>query len=355
MLQRLVPALQGQGVESSVCSLTGVGKVGETLVTKGIQVYSVDMRRMPLTAIGKIRKLVKQDRADLVHTWLYHADLLGGIAARSTSGVALVWSLRNSRLNFKVSTRIVVKLCALLSSRMPDAIVACAQSAKDEHVSRGYPADCIRVIPNGFDTTSYFPDKAKGLSMREQFRIDDNVVVFGLVGRYDPHKDHSGYIEAAAKYIRDAGKTGTKFVFCGEEMDQNNQHVVEKIRTLGLTDDVLLLGAREDMQDVYQAFDVLVSSSISEGFSNVVGEAMCCAKPCIVTDVGDSRVLIGDTGVVVPPGDPDRMAAALSDMVRMGAGPRQKMGELGRKRIHDNYTLERVAVEYADLYRTVTH
>lgn len=351
MLYRLVGSLESKGVSNSVCSLTGVGQVGNRLREEGIQVHSAELGDHPLKAISSLRDIISRIDPDVVHTWLYHADLLGGIAARKFPGVAVVWSLRNCRLKTKWSTGVVARLCALFSNRLPTLIAACADSARSEHVARGYPEERIEVIPNGFDTQKFHPNPERGWAIRAEMGIDENLVVFGLVGRSDPNKDHEGFIEAASKHIESHPDSNVLFLFCGRYMDKHNDLIVRLIKDSGLNDRVLLAGARSDIEDMYQAFDVLVSSSLSEGFPNVVGEAMACGKPCIVTDVGDSKKLLNGAGIVVPPRDPDAMAGAIARMAFKTPTERAGLGAIGRQTIENDYGLSGIADRYLGLYR----
>jgi len=350
MLCRLVGTLGEMGVSSAVCTLTGVGEVGKLLQERGTTVYSVDMRKHRLGAVSSLRGIIGRDGPNVLHTWLYHADLLGGIAARKYPGVAVVWSLRNSRLRHKFSTRVVAKLCALFSNRLPKLIVACAQSAKREHVSQGYPEDRIEVIPNGFDTDRFYPNPERGLEIRHELGISEDAVVFGLVGRYDPHKDQKGFVEAVSQYVDSRPRANTVFLLCGWQMDQTNSEIMELIRSRRLGDRIVLAGARSNIEDFYQAFDVAVSSSISEGFSNVIGEAMACGKPCIVTDVGDSRRLLNGAGLVVGPGNPSEMARAIAQMSSTPENERRRLGFIGKANIENNYSLPGIAERYVELY-----
>jgi glycosyltransferase involved in cell wall biosynthesis len=114
-----------------------------------------------------------------------------------------------------------------------------------------------------------------------------------------------------------------------------------------------LTGRRHDLHAVYPAFDVSGTSSLGEGFPNVVGEAMACGVPCVVTDVGDSRQIVGDTGLVVPPGDPAALAAAWEEVLRTPAAERRELGARARKRIEDNYSMKAIARRYEELYTRV--
>lgn len=107
------------------------------------------------------------------------------------------------------------------------------------------------------------------------------------------------------------------------------------------------------MKDIYNAIDILSSSSYGEGFPNVIGEAMACGVPCVVTDVGDSAVIVGDTGLVVPPKNPKALAQSMKKMIEVGKEKREGLGMKARDRIMDNYSIEKVVKEYEKLYEGI--
>ncbi|GAH10613.1 unnamed protein product, partial [marine sediment metagenome] len=123
----------------------------------------------------------------------------------------------------------------------------------------------IEVIPNGFDTSRFYPNPSMRRDIRREIRVDANTLVFGLVGRYDPHKDHEGFIAAISEYTCADPRSDAKFVFCGLQMNEDNKAIVAAIRSRNLQDKIRLIGAHSNIEDYYQAFDVVVSSSTSEG------------------------------------------------------------------------------------------
>jgi glycosyltransferase involved in cell wall biosynthesis len=101
------------------------------------------------------------------------------------------------------------------------------------------------------------------------------------------------------------------------------------------------------------ALDLLASPSLGEGFPNVVAEAMACGVPCVVSDAGDSAALVGATGRIVPPGDPDALAAACQELITAGAARRQKMGAAARRRVAERYSLAATVAAYQELYQAI--
>ncbi|HAD05062.1 MAG: hypothetical protein A2091_12715 [Desulfuromonadales bacterium GWD2_61_12] len=299
-------------------------------------------------------RLVRQLRADpphIIQTWLYHADLFGGIAARLAGRAPVVWNIRHSNLEPQVNRRttlLTAKACAHLSGWLPAKIICCAEAARQSHVQFGYAERRFEVIPNGFDLGKLSRQTQARREIRDELGIAEQTLVIGLVGRFHPQKDHRNFIQAAARFA--TRYPGLRFLLAGDEVQWDNRILVEWIQQAGLADKVSLLGRRDDIPRLLSAVDIATSSSLGEGFPNAVGEAMACQVPCVVTDVGDSALLVGDTGVVVPARNPQALAAAWEHLALMGEGQRRLLGERGRQRIREQFSLEAVVASYEKLY-----
>src|SRR5665213_316569 len=204
------------------------------------------------------------------------------------------------------------------------------------------------VIPNGFDTRRFRPCPQARREVRDELGIAPDALIVGLVARYDPLKDHATFLRAAAAIV--ARRPETFFLLCGQNIDSHNRALVEQIQSLGLTGHCRLLGPRRDMQRVYPALDVLASSSISEAFPLVVGEAMACGVPCAVTDVGDSALIVGETGKVVPRANPQALARAIEELLAMKADARGQLGQAARQRVCELFDLDSVTQRYEAIY-----
>jgi glycosyltransferase involved in cell wall biosynthesis len=180
--------------------------------------------------------------------------------------------------------------------------------------------------------------------------LSDEKILIGLVGRFDRQKDHKTFFQAARILHKDYA--GAHFVLCGDGIRWNNPIIRKWINEAYVTAVTHLLGRRDDMASLYPALDIVSSSSYGEGFPNVLGEAMACGVPCVVTDVGDSARIVGKTGLVVPPRNAVALAGALKKMIELGEG-RKKLGALARERIKDNYSLEKIVSQYKNVYMDV--
>ena len=219
------------------------------------------------------------------------------------------------------------------------------------YARRGFAAEKLVIIPNGFDLDRFRPDPAARDQVRRQLGLAPDTPLVGLVARYDPMKDHATFLHAAALLARERAEV--HFVLCGERVDGGNAALVAQVVSLGLTQRCHLLGPRRDVPRIDAALDVAASSSISEAFPLAVGEAMCCGVPCAVTDVGDCGLIVGPTGRVVPPKDTAALANAWCELLALAPAERSALGLSARRRIQERYSIDAVSERYADLYESV--
>ena len=263
-----------------VVSLTDRGVHGDKLMVAGIPVHTLDMRRGRVTVAGlvKLFRLLRAVNPDIVQTWMYHADLIGGLLARLAGRHAVVWGIRNAYPGARgntMSTRLVARACALASHVVPQRVVSCSTAGADAHIKYGYRASRMVVIPNGYDLATFAPDPAARRRLRTEFQASEGVVLLGMVARWDPHKDHANLIAALAQL--QAGAPGAwRCVLVGEDITRDNRRLVSMLARYGVQDRVLLLGPRRDVPGIMNALDIHLLSSVGEAFPNVVAEAMAC-------------------------------------------------------------------------------
>jgi glycosyltransferase involved in cell wall biosynthesis len=355
MLHKLLTGLSAE-FEPHVVSMRPVGKIGERIRALGIPVESLEMRRGipdPLALVRLIQYL-RRRKPDVVHTWMYHADLMGGLAARCAGISAVAWAIRQSNLapgnNNKMQTLAVVRLGALLSRRVPARIVCCSEAARTVHAAYGYAPEQMVVIPNGFDLSHFKPDPEARCSVRAELGLSLETPLVGLVGRWHRQKNHAGFLDAAAAVRR--SRPDAHFLLVGEGIDAGNHTIRRIVASHGLTSAVHLLGLRDDIPRLMAALDVLASSSsYGEAFPNVLGEAMASGVPCAVTDVGDSAYIVGTTGRVVPPEDMRALSSAIESLLGMRAEELSNLRERARARITEEFEISTVVRRYEHLYR----
>jgi glycosyltransferase involved in cell wall biosynthesis len=337
----------------TVISLMDAGKYGPLLTEARIAVYALGMPRGRVTAAGlqRLWQLIRKSNADVVQTWMYHADLVGGIAARLAGKRAVVWGIHNTYLD-PLRTRLMARACAGASRVIPRRIVSCSSAAARLHIGLGYAGSRIVVVHNGYDLTRFRRDPEARVRLRAEWGVDPETVALGMVARWDPTKDHANLATALASLGRVTGRKWL-LILVGPDMEASNEALVRLLERHGVRDRTLLLGSRRDVAAVMSALDLHVLSSVAEAFPNVVAEAMACGTPCVVTDVGDAGLIVGDTGWVVPARDPDRLTGALqAAMTALGEDPaRLARQRAARERIEMNFSLERMVRSYSEVWR----
>jgi glycosyltransferase involved in cell wall biosynthesis len=349
ILHRLVGATRERW-DTTVISLTDAGFYGEPLRALGIEVLCCRMNEAGQGAVGFLRLLrfLRRARPEVVQTWMYHADLIGGVAARLLGLRTVLWGIRNLRVfrgRVSWSARCASRLCARLSNRVPRIIVSCSEQAADEHRRRGYAATRIVVIPNGYDCAELRRDAAAGRALRSAWGVSVTQPLIGMVARWDPLKDHANLLEAL-QLLRSEPQQ-LRCILIGPGMDAGNAALLALLQHHAVAAQVVLAGPRDDIAAVMSALDLHVLSSLSEAFPNVVAEAMACGTPCVVTDVGDAAVIVGDTGWCVPPGNPLALCAALrTALERLAHGDVEELRAACRRRIVQNFSREQMVQGY---------
>jgi glycosyltransferase involved in cell wall biosynthesis len=338
-----------------VISLMSTGWYGDRLSALGVQVHSLDMpkSRLTIAGIAKLYRLIRQIDPDTIQTWMYHSDLLGSIVARVAGKKVVVWGIHNTNLDpakTALSTRLIVRACAVLSG-IPQKIISCSQEGVKVHAALGYQSQKMITIPNGYDVSEFSPKPEYRSELRHQWQIADDTTLFGLVARWNPQKDHANLIAALA-HLKTQTQSPWHCVLVGSSLDADNQVLTGLLAEYGIKDRVTLLGVRSDIPAVMNALDVhVLSSAYGEAFPNVVAEAMACETPCIVTAVGDSALIVGDTGWVVPPSNPVELATAMSQAIDELALPGWKQRQANcRQRIESNFSLQIMVDKYNEVW-----
>lgn len=355
MLFRTLAAMDRTRFENEVISLTEGGALVERLRAAQFAVRSLRMKRSipsPLSLVRLVR-WIRKSKPDVVHTWMYHANLLGGLAARLAGNIPVVWGIHHNSLDSRVNRRRtlwVAWMGARLSNLLPERIVCCSASARKVHSAFGYAPDRLEFIPNGFSLDEFKPNPLARSSVRCELGIPQDAVVIGLAARYHPLKDIPNFLSAAARLA--ASFPRVHYVLCGAGLDTENKALLSALENVGLRDRCHLLGIRHDMERLLASLDIATSSSISEAFPLAVGEAMACGVPCVVTDAGDSALLVGDTGRVARTGDPEALAAAWAELVS-SASERRRLGIAARHRVEKCFNVSSIIRRYHDLYEQV--
>ncbi len=348
MLAKLVGGMDRTRFTNIVVSLTDRGQLGEQIESSGVVVHTLGMRRgrPNVSALPRLVRLLWSMKPTIVQSWLYHADLLSTVAMKFSRSPILVWNVRCSDMDlthYPPLTRWVQRVLAQWSAT-PAAVIVNSEAGKQQHEALGYHPRRWEVIPNGFDTQRFHPNVSLRLPLRQEWKVPQDAVIVALVARVDPMKDHATFLDAAQQVAN--ARPNVYFLLVGK----GTQMLAPAAAARGLTDRIHLLGYRSDIECLFPGVDVLCLSSTSEGFPNVLGEAMACGIPCISTDVGDARRIIADTGLIVPMRDPASLAQAIVDLIDRGPAACERLGRAARIRIEAEYSLSRIVDRYSMLY-----
>jgi hypothetical protein len=353
-LVNLIRELPQSHFRNEVVSLVEPGLFAEELRAAGIPVVSLDMPRGSPTVVGlgRLVRHLRTTKPTILQTWLYHADLLGTVARQFVPGLRLLWNVRCSDMVSAPGSQRLNRIMWLLArlSRQPDAVIANSESGKSFHENFGYAPRRWVQISNGVDTTRFRPRPDTRKELRARLGVDPQAYVIGMAARYHPMKDHQSFLQAAARFA--LAHPSARFVLCGKGCDNGNEHLMRMIAEAGLLGRVILLGIQRNVEMLYPCFDLLtLASAYGEGSPNVLLEAMACGVPCVSTDVGDSRQMIGDAGlVVVTRKDPGELAAAWETMASWDP---VMLASRARCRAVDNFQIDQICLEYKMLYREI--
>lgn len=342
-----------QRFENQVVSLSDQGAFGSRIHQLGVQVSALGMRRAfpSPRSIAKLRQIARRFQPDIIQGWMYHGNVMASLVrSLLPNRPALAWNVRQSLYDLKrekLLTQWVIRASRRLSSG-PEALLYNSRVSRQQHVAFGFSDSSSFVIPNGFDLQQWCSSEVKRRAIREELSIPAEATVVGHVARLHPVKDHATFLRAAASVV--ARNENVHFLLSGRGVVAENPSLVSMVPRTARAN-IHFLGERNDVPDLMRAMDIFCSSALGEAFPNALGEAMATELPCVATDVGDSRSIVGDTGIVEPPRDEEALAAGLMRLLSMTTGERRALGKAARARVEANYALPVVVERYAEIYR----
>ena len=357
MLYNLLLNINRDRFEPTVISLMDKGIFGEQIEQLDIPIYSVGMLagKPSIVSARRMLELIKQAQPDLIQGWMYHGNLAAQffnfVAAKK---IPVLWSIHHSLHSIsseKPLTQGIIRFGSW-TSKYISKVAYVSEKSQAQHQKIGYSKANSCLVPNGFDTSKFKPDSEVRQKFRQELNISDDIFLIGSQARYHPMKDHANFLKAAKILLAECPET--RFVMLGTNVDYENQTLTDLITELGIGDRVYLLGQRRDIPQITPALDILTSSSaFGEAFPLVIGEAMSCGVPCVVTDIGDSAWIVGDTGKVVPPKNPTALATAWQEMINLDPSARANLGKSARSRIVEKFSLDTIVEQYENLYQSV--
>jgi glycosyltransferase involved in cell wall biosynthesis len=350
LMYRLIRYFPEPDTEHVICSLKGGGAYSERFVEMNVPVHALDGRAVSIARA--VPAVARQVKPSLIQGWMYHGNIAAAYCRLSNASRApQLWSVHQTLSGFKnekPGTAMVIRAGGLLSG-MPFRIIYNSRESARQHEALGYRAEKTTMVASGFDTEVFKPDPVQRRALRAEIGVSDDVPLIGVVGRLHAMKDHGNFLRAAQAVK--AVRPDAVFLLAGRGTDSDS--IGRRVGELGLSESVRMLGERSDVPAIMAALDLLaLPSAWGEAFPTVVGEAMASGVPCVVTDVGDSGHIVGNTGTVVPPRDSEALAQAMLALVRH---PHRKvLGIRARERIISQYSLTAMTRKYADLYTELT-
>jgi glycosyltransferase involved in cell wall biosynthesis len=331
-----------------VVSLTDLGFYGKKLEREGIIVKSLNIRA--LTFFFDFARLVcflKKNKPNVVQTWLYHSDLIGGLAAYFAGVKNVFWGIRNSidyPEFFSKPSYLSAYLCSYLSYFIPTKIISCSQAGVNSHSSFGYRQDLMIVIPNGFDHESFCRSSCSRNELRPKYCEDQNTFLMGVAARWDRVKNHSLLFQVIYELLAYGDQTDNfKLMIFGQDVDSSNFELNELISKYNIQKHVVIVRRNMSVPDFMSMIDVHLLASVSEGFPNVIAEAMLCQTPCISMNVGDVANIIGDFGWVTNENTAYSFhSAILSAWELHKAAKLERVGADARARIIEQFPLKKM-------------
>jgi glycosyltransferase involved in cell wall biosynthesis len=351
MIERLVmESSKNSSIRQTVICLREIGKLGNRLKNQGVEVLSLDAKSILGTPVAfyKLVKIFMATRPDGVYAWMYHSMLLGGLAAFFTGTSNVIWMIRNSEIpqgKFSI-TSLIIKICSVLSSHIVDKIVCNSEAGRIAHRKLGFCVKNMIVVPNGYDFDSFQPNSSVRDRVRRELNLSADNILVGIVGRFDPLKDISNFVQAGGMVSKNIDNV--RFLMVGRGLDQDNTELAHRIDATQYPDRFIMLGER-DPHDLYCSMDRFCLSSKAEGFPNVVAEAMAMGIPCVVTDVGDAAKILSDSGVIVEPMDHFALYEGLMTMLLKNDQQRQYLGRKAQEIVESRYSISRVSEKLLDL------
>ena len=344
-LVTLARALSGRGQPVAVVLFYGGGPLEQELAGSGVRLISLDKHgRWDMAGFGwRLIRTLRSFRGATIHGYLTVPNLLLALAKPFLRGSRVVWGLRASDMDmsrYDWLAGVTARLECLASNRA-DIIIANSTAGKRHAIERGFPGQKITVVPNGIDTKTFRPDHDARNRVRSEWSVTADQILVGLAARLDPMKDHQTFLNAAA--IAWQQNPHLRFALIGDGPRDYRESLRAMSRTLGIADRVIWTGMRDDMSAAYNALDIFCSASAwGEGFSNSIAEAMACGVPCVATDVGDSAMIVGAAGRIVPPRNPSALADAMLALAGMEEAERKRLGAQARQRIESEFSVERL-------------
>ena len=341
--------------EHMVLCLSRGGYYTNLIIKSGGSVESLNINAFNFFRILKILKIIHTTKPDVIQTWMYHADLIGGVLSRLLNYQNIFWNVRHAKLDrnsSKLLTIWIAKVCALLSNIVPKKIIYNSEGSKIFHESLGYSSNKSVVINNGFNLDEFLPDSKVKKNLRHLYNIGPATRIFLHVARWHEDKDHLTCFKALSKLPNESDRDW-KIFFVGTGMSSINLELMNHLQAYNLLNNAILIGERSDISNFYNLADLTILTSRTESFPNVLAESMACSTPCVSSDVGNARNIISKNGWTFRAGDFEQLSIylnlSLKEMNEIDSWKQKKKD--CRDWISKNFSIEKFIYSYNNIWR----
>lgn len=348
-LYKLLCSLQNDNYEFYVVSLTKHNYYVPYIEKLGISVYCLELDKTNIfVKFFQLIKLIKKVKPDIVQTWLYFSDLFGGVAAKLAGTKKIVWGIRCEGVNLKSTTQMIKQVCARLSKFVPNVIVTNSEVAAKHHINAGYDERKVKIITNGYNDGEFFPTSKSEITTIIANKLPENALLIGTLARFHADKDYANLLNAIDDICQNY--PNTYFILCGVGCNEKNVELMHLMHHVKYRDHIVLINGVSDSNAYLNMLDIFVLPSKTEGFPNVLAEAMLCGLPCVATDVGDVKKILSDKGIVISSEDSKQLASACINLLKKSGEERQMIGLQGRSWIQKQFSMSVMEMKYKSIY-----
>ncbi len=345
MLTKLVSNNKDSNITMVIVTLLNINYFSEEITRNGIKIYCLNLKSKPLGFLNMF-KIIKSEKPDIIQTWMYHCDFLGLLIKAAFPKVKLFWNIRHSFLVEGVDKRTTIVLAHILGkiSFIPNKIIFGSAAAFNFHTGIGYKKNSAKIIPNGFDTELFSPSDNEKNTIRKELSVPPKNLIFGHVGREKRIKNQIMLIEAFTEVIK--YYPSITLILIGKGLK-------EKYSThpLVISGDIRILDETQTIHRYLKSFDLFILPSLSEGFPNVIGEAMATGVPCISTNVGDSAKIIGKDELIAWENSRDDLTMRMKYWLQLNEREKNDLKSYSRNRIKENFSIGKIVSQYQQIYK----
>ena len=318
-----------------------------------LPVYSLGLKKNPLN-IRKAYKILKEFNPDVIHGTMYEGGVVGTLFNKFLpKKPPVIWTVHEGLEHYKTEPlrkQLQLRAWSVISN-LPDCMMYVSHLNCEQHMDWGFKNRKALVMTNGVDTQTFKPNPSARQSIRDEIGIPQDAFVIGITARFHPVKNHVGFLRAAG--LLHKSHPDVHFLMVGTDIDDSNTALNDIIAENNMQANVHMLGNREDIPNIVNAYDVASLTSFGEAFPLTLGEAMATAVPCVATNVGDNEFIVKDTGRVVPADNDQALADAWQELVEMDKEEFKRLGEAALQRALDNFTLKKQVQAHESLYESL--